>query len=219
YGTDMKKQPPGLEIFLPVQNVGPEQTREFRRRLRMRHLGEEGTSAAIRRLTKPSREPRAYLALPGEVRGLQRRARVRRPSEAHMTELKEYVDETIPESWRQWTIQTPTFPLRFERQRHQHREEILSIAGCEQVLKARRLMKHVLANFYGMEKPPKGLWVEDVTAARPVIARAHGADSIDLLYELGSEIELSKDHALLPRTTELGGVVTELIMPESDPDS
>jgi hypothetical protein len=215
----MKNHSPSLEIFLPVLNVGPEQTRQMKYHLRMDRLGEEELSdGKLDKLTEPSRAPKAYLIHPREVRQLQGWAKVGRPTEAHVTELKDYVEETLPQSWRQWMIHTPVLPMRFDRIGSRG-DEALSIAGCKQTLKARSLVKQMLSNFYGPERPPRDLWMNDQRVTRPVIAQADPS-SLDLLYTLGRAIEIhNEDGLLLPHTINLGGVAVEAVLPRPTSES
>lgn len=208
------KQPdqdtPGLEISMPVINIGEKEISGLKERLADK-TGEPVDSRHMRKLFKPARSLRSMLASRHEIRLIQKYAGFPSIDEEHAEELKGYMDSVASETGlARRMIEAPTLPAEPE---HINGGLALSIAGCLETVQARILVKGALCNFYGLKRVPAArIWSDD-SITRPVLAMSYGSALNGLLLRLHKE--LTCDDELLPETTKIGGFNPELTGPEN----
>lgn len=198
-----------LEIYLPILNIEESHVSALQDR-----IGSDGAeplnSRQARRLIKPLEHPRTILVNHGEVYRLHDRYGAGKTTPAKMGQLKEFLDHKLPDSWSQWSFSVPTLPTKLEVEDDL---QLLTVAGSMKVMRARRILQGLLANYYEVKPAAihKRIWLDD-TITRPCVGRAHGLVSSAWSRELEAmEADIRQDdqHRLLPAHILMGGVKIE----------
>ncbi len=158
------------------------------------------------KLLKTARQIRSEVLVPAELSRLYEHAGIRGVTEEHVDELMEYLGGVLPgydpNASDKKLYDTPMLPVDIEEL---NSGLVLSVAGSQEVLQERALVKGSILNFYRLRGSHADAWFGDEHVTRAWLARSGGSVSNELLLRL--KTVLDEEPELLPPTAHIGGAI------------
>lgn len=210
-------QIPSVEIFHKVTNLRTDHVDGLKRELVDAACedgsgvpgavtGREAMQTTVNRLLRPSRLLRGETLVPVELLRLYERAGIRGVTEEHVDELIEYMGGILPaydpDSPQEKLYDTLMLPTRREPLGAGF---VLSVAGSQDMLQERALVKGAVLNFYKLKGSHREAWLDDNRVTRAWLARSSSPRSNALLMML--EDKLQDRPSLLPAAADIGAAV------------
>jgi len=210
-------QIPSVEIFHKITNFGKDHVDGLNRELVDAACedgsgvpgvseGRQSMQTTVDRLLRPARLLRGEILVPVELVRLYERAGIRDITEERVDELIEYIGSILPaydpDSPQKKLYEAPMLPARRERLGAGF---VLSVAGSQDMLQERALVKGAVLNFYKLKGSYDAAWNDDDRVTGAWLARSSGPKSNALLLML--EGKLHDRPALLPADADIGGAI------------
>lgn len=190
-----------LELYVPVLNIGKEQTAGLSGKLLDRH-GPSVNPKDVRRVLRPAANPRANILLAEEVVNFHERLGLGWVEPEQLEDMRAYMASVLRIHFDDQPVGgVDTLPA------HMDEEDgglVLSIAGSEKVLSSRGVAQAALGAYHRVRRISPEVWVsaDDELVTRVHLAESSGPASNDLLRPL--YVEINSSDTLLEASTELG---------------